>query len=132
MKCKKLEKKRENSAINKDITDPEERMKDLLFRNNKYAETRKVIRDLWVLRNQMLKELEKLTKPRKTGQDSDKKTGKDSPQDKIVGDQDKDPPIGNPPKSGLLESRILVIDHKDKFRVQPYKQEETNLLKKKM
>ena len=110
MKCKMLEKKRENPAINKDIIDPEERMKDLLFRNNNYAETRKVIRDLWVLRNQMLKELEKLTKPRKTGQDSDKKTGKDSPQDKIVGDQDKDPPIGNPPKSGLLESRILVID----------------------
>ena len=51
MKCKRLEKKRENPAINKDIIDPEERMKDLLFRNNNYAETRKVIRDLWVLRN---------------------------------------------------------------------------------
>ena len=59
MKCKKLEKKRENPTINKDITDPEEKMKDLLFRNNNYAGTRKVIMDLWVLRNQMLKELEK-------------------------------------------------------------------------
>ena len=125
-----LEKKRENPVVNKDIIDPEERMKDLLFRNNNYAETRKVIRDLWVLRNQMLKELEKLTRPRKTGQDSDNKTVKDSPQDRIVGDQDKDPPIGNPPKSGLLESRILVIDHKDKPRVQSYKQEEINLLQK--
>ena len=53
---------------------------------------------------------------------------KNLPQDRIVGDQDKDPPIGNPPKSGLLDSRVLVIDHKDKPRVQLYKQEEINIL----
>ena len=130
MICKKLEKRRENPTINKDIVDPEERMKDLLFRNNNYAETRKVIRDLWVLRNQMIKELEKLNKTRKTGQNHEGETDKNSLQDEPVRNQDKDPPIGNPPKSGLLESRIVVIDLKDKPRVQPLEQVEVSTLKK--
>ena len=129
MICKKLEKKRENPTINKDIVDPEERMKDLLFRNNNYAETRKVIRDLWVLRNQMIKELEKLNKPRKTGQDQKGETDKNSPQDEPVRNQKMDPPIGNPPKSGLLESRIVAINLKDKPRVQPLEQVEACILK---
>ena len=59
MKCKYLEKKRNHLIVNKDIIDPEERMKDLLFRNKNYTETSKVIRDLWVLRRQLLKEREK-------------------------------------------------------------------------
>ena len=45
--------------INTEILDPEERMKDLLFRNKDYKETSRTIRDLWVLRRQLLKELEK-------------------------------------------------------------------------
>ena len=65
---------------------------------------------------------------RKNGQDLDSKISKNPPQDRIVGAQDKDPPIGNPPKSGLLDSRILVINYKDKPRVQLYKQEENNIL----
>ena len=68
------------------------------------------------------------TRSRKNGQDSDSKTSKNSPQDRTVGAQDKDPPIGNPPKSGLLDSRILVINNKDKTRVHLYQQEENNIL----
>ena len=56
VKCQYLEKKRNHLIVNKDIIDPEERMKDLLFRNKNYTETSKVIRDLWVLRRQLLKE----------------------------------------------------------------------------
>ena len=51
IKCKVLEGKRNDKVINKNIIDPEERMKDFLFRNKEYAEVRKVIRDIWVLRN---------------------------------------------------------------------------------
>merc|ERR1711895_40269 len=60
IKCKVLEGKRNDMVINKNIIDPEERMKDFLFRNKDYAEVRKVIRDIWVLRNQRLKELERI------------------------------------------------------------------------
>ena len=55
VKCKKLEKKRNNSIINTEILDPEERMKDLLFRNKDYRGTSRTIRDLWILRRQLLK-----------------------------------------------------------------------------
>ena len=57
VKCKKLEKKRNSSVINTGILDPEERMKDL-FRNKDYRSTSRLIRDLWTLRGQLLKEIE--------------------------------------------------------------------------
>ena len=57
VKCTKLEKKRNNSVINIEITDPEERMKDLLFKNTDYRRTSRMIRDLWILRRHLLKEL---------------------------------------------------------------------------
>ena len=47
VKCKKLEKKRNSSVINNSILDPEERMKDLLYRNKDYRSTSRVVRDLW-------------------------------------------------------------------------------------
>ena len=125
-----LEKKRNNSVVNKDIKDPEERMKDFLFRNKNYAEVRKVIRDIWVLRNQMLKELEKITISGKKGKDINSKILKNPSQDRIVGSQDKDPPIVNPPKCGLLKSRIVGINNKDIPRVQHYQREEDNMLQK--
>ena len=55
IKCKKLEKKRNGSVINNNILDPEERMKDLLYRNKDYRKTSRVVRDLWTLRRQLLK-----------------------------------------------------------------------------
>ena len=55
IKCKKLEKKRNGSVINNNILDPEERMKDLLYRNKDYRNTSRVVRDLWTLRRQLLK-----------------------------------------------------------------------------
>ena len=118
-----LEKKRNNMVVNKDIIDPEERMKDFLFRNKNYAEIRKVIRDIWVLRNQMLKELEKITMSGEKGQDTNSKILKNLPQDRIVGAQDEDPPIENPPKCGPLNSMVLVISNRDKPRVHPYQEE---------
>ena len=57
VKCKKLEKKRNNTVINMDISNQEERMKDLLYKNTDYKRTSRVIRDLWVLRRDLLKEL---------------------------------------------------------------------------
>ena len=58
VKCKKLEKKRNSFIINTRILDPEERMKDLLFRNKDFRSTSRIIRDLWTLRGQLLKEIE--------------------------------------------------------------------------
>ena len=55
VKCKKLEKKRNSSVINYKILDPEERMKDLLYRNKEFRSTSRVVRDLWTLRRQLLK-----------------------------------------------------------------------------
>merc|ERR1711895_269905 len=90
IKCKVLEGKRNDRVINKNIIDPEERMKDFLFRNKEYAEVRKVIRDIWVLRNQKLKELENITISGKKGKDIISKILKNPSQDRIVGAQDKD------------------------------------------
>ena len=98
VKCKMLEKKRNDKVINKDIVDPEERMKDFLFRNKDYAEVRKVIRDIWVLRNQKLKELERITLTGKKDKGRNKMTSENLSHDRMVESQDKDPSTVNPPK----------------------------------
>ena len=47
IKCKKLEGSKNYEILNKDIKEPEERMKILLFRNKNYKLVSKLLRDLW-------------------------------------------------------------------------------------
>ena len=58
-KCKSLEQKRDHNLINTDIRDPEERTRVLLFRDDRRQSIGKMIRNLWELRRQQLKEIEK-------------------------------------------------------------------------
>ena len=92
VKCKKLKKKRNNSVINTGILDPEERMKDLLFRNKDFRSTSRIIRDLWTLRGQLLKGLEnRLQKGNQEVPRNNKAEETSSPQ--------SDPPQCGPPQS---------------------------------
>ena len=64
-KCKELEQVRDYDLLNRNISDPEERMRTLLFRDDRCMKVGKLIRDLWDLRRQQLKEIEKMTKGRR-------------------------------------------------------------------
>ena len=133
VKCKPLEKKRNKLVVNKEIIDPEERMKDFLFRNKNYTEIRKVIRDLWVLRRQILKELERgNTMIGQKDKDNQKITQKDLSQNRAVESQEDDTPIVNPPKCGLPKGRIIEINNRDIPRVHHYQQEEGNPLQEEL
>ena len=57
--CKKLESKRNYKIINKNIRNPEERMRILLYRNENHQIVSNMLRDLWELRKILLKQLEK-------------------------------------------------------------------------
>merc|ERR1712179_560718 len=59
VKCEKLEGKRNYNLINKNLIDPEERMRTVLFRNEKRQEVGRMIRDMWILRSELLKEIGK-------------------------------------------------------------------------
>merc|ERR1711909_158543 len=59
VKCEKLEGKRNYDLINKNLIDPEERMRTVLFRNEKRQEVGRMIRDMWILRSELLKEIGK-------------------------------------------------------------------------
>ena len=54
-KCKKLEEIRNYELLDRLITDPEERMRKLLFRNNNCYEIGKMLKGLWTLRRDLLK-----------------------------------------------------------------------------
>ena len=54
-KCKKLEEKRNYNLLDRKETDPENRMRKLLFRNNECYEIGKMIKELWILRRNLLK-----------------------------------------------------------------------------
>merc|ERR1711909_90977 len=56
IKCERLEGKRNYELINKELIDPEERMRALLFRNENHQEVGRMIKELWDLRGKMLKE----------------------------------------------------------------------------
>merc|ERR1712179_48913 len=56
IKCGKLEGKRNYDLINKELIDPEERMRALLFRNENHQEVGRMIKELWDLRGKMLKD----------------------------------------------------------------------------
>ena len=55
MKCPALEGKRNYGIIDKRIQDPEERMIELLFRQKRYQEVGKMIKNLWNRRKAILK-----------------------------------------------------------------------------
>merc|ERR1712179_249186 len=57
-KCKKLEKMRDYNLLDRDIEDPEERMRTLLFRYERREDIGRMIKNLWDLRKQMLDEIE--------------------------------------------------------------------------
>ena len=58
-KCKKLEQVRDYDLLDKNISDPEDRMRTLLYRDDRSWKIGKLIRDLWDLRRRLLKEIEK-------------------------------------------------------------------------
>ena len=56
--CKKLESKRNYNIINKNIRNPEIKMRMLLFRNKNHQDVSKMLRDLWELRKVLMKQIE--------------------------------------------------------------------------
>ena len=97
VKCEKLELKRNYNLIDKEIVDPEERMRVLLFRNENRQEIGRMIKDIWETRGQLLKEREKSMKEKTnhcrvgtSTQAERKKKSKEkySIQLKVVRDQD--------------------------------------------
>ena len=55
IKCKKLEGSRNYEILNKDIKDPEVRLRAFLFRNKNYKQVSKQIRDLWEHKKKLIK-----------------------------------------------------------------------------
>ena len=56
-KCKNLEIKRDYNIIDKDIKNPEEKMRKLLYRNKNYQEVGRLIKNLWTLRKELINDL---------------------------------------------------------------------------
>ena len=52
--CKKLEKRRNYNLIDKNIQCSEEKMRKLLFRNNRFQEIGEMIKNLWTERRKIL------------------------------------------------------------------------------
>ena len=60
-KCSSLEHKRDYELINRNINDPEDRMRELLFRNKNHMEIRRMIKNMWELRRKLLNARERKT-----------------------------------------------------------------------
>ena len=57
IKCEKLEAKRDDTLIDGTTQDPVEKLRRLLFENEKYQETGRMIKNLWILRKSMRDDL---------------------------------------------------------------------------
>ena len=57
VKCRKLEEIRDYRLLDKNISNPEERMRKLLFRDNRCHEIGKMVKDLWIQRRKILNKL---------------------------------------------------------------------------
>ena len=57
IKCKKLEKRRDYKLIDRNIQNPEERLKKLRYRNEEHQELGKLIKNLWTLRRDLRNDL---------------------------------------------------------------------------
>ena len=62
-KCKKLEIKRDYNIIDKSISNPEERMRILLYRNENHQEVGRLVKNLWNRRKELINNL--VTEPNK-------------------------------------------------------------------
>ena len=60
--CKKLELVRDYNLLDRNIKEPEDRMRKLLYRDDRSGRVGKQIKDLWDLRRKLLKEIEKPTR----------------------------------------------------------------------
>ena len=58
-----LEIKRDYNIIDKDISNPEERMRILLYRNENHQEVGRLVKNLWTLRKALTNKL--VTEPKK-------------------------------------------------------------------
>ena len=86
IKCEKLEGKRNYELINKELIDPEERMRALLFRNENHQEVGRMIKELWDLRGKMLKD--KKTTKKTTQKMKQKEDGRRSIKVKVIKNQE--------------------------------------------
>ena len=108
--------------------DPEEKMKDFLFRNKDYPEVRKVIMDIWVLRNRRLKDLERIVLTGEKDKGKDKLTSGDLSHNRTTESQDRDPSTTDPLKDNLPNSRLGDMKYRDIPRAQHLQGEEVNML----
>ena len=60
-KCSSLEQKRDCELMNRNINDPEDRMRELLFRNKNHMEISRMIKNMWELRRKLLNARERKT-----------------------------------------------------------------------
>ena len=95
VKCIKLEQKRDPTLVNKEIIDPVERMKEVLFRNNKYLEVSHMIRNMWISRRDQLKEIKE--RNISIGQSQISNAPKNQSEERATTQQ-------NPPQSGQPQS----------------------------
>ena len=99
MDCGKLEAHRNYDLIDKDILNPEERMRTLLFRNNRYQETGEMIKNLWIKRRHLLGDNKK--KKNDTTRQVITKPQRPTPAQGSNPSQGTDPPQGNTPPQRL-------------------------------
>ena len=57
IKCKELENKRDYKLIDRNIQNPEERLRELLYKNKEHQEVGKLIKNLWMLRKDQINDL---------------------------------------------------------------------------
>ena len=57
IKCKELENKRDYKLIDRNIQNPEERLRELLYKNKEHQEVGKLIKNLWMLRKDRINDL---------------------------------------------------------------------------
>ena len=92
---KKLESVRDYNLLDRNISDPEDRMRKLLYGDDRSWRVGKLIKDLWDLRRKLLKSIEKSTrvaqsrKTRKTTKCGNTDSG--SGKDKIQGNRSSGP-----------------------------------------
>ena len=94
-KCKKLEPVRDYDLLDRDVSDPEDRMRNVLYRDDRNWRVGKLIKDLWDLKRKLLKNMEKSTRgaqSRKTEETTKRgNTDSGSDKDKILGDRGSGP-----------------------------------------
>ena len=111
IKCKKLERKRDPTLINYETKDYEEKMKELLYRNSEHNKTSHMIRDIWILRRDMLKKLkegetQEENKPPQSDQSTERNPSQSGPSlSGLPQSRTINPPQSGPPLSGLPQSR---------------------------